>query len=85
LVETAFVRSVPSLLDEVQRGAEVIGAKNGKPVARVIKIEGVGERPMGFVKGRLTRAFFEPLPDEELAPMEVTRAHLGVSASLPRP
>jgi prevent-host-death family protein len=56
-----------SLLDEVQRGVEVIIAKNGKPVARVTKIEGVGKRPMGFVKGRLTRAFFEPLPDEELA------------------
>jgi len=55
-----------SLLDEVQRGVEVIVAKNGKPVARVTKIEGVGKRPMGFVKGRLTRAFFEPLPDEEL-------------------
>jgi len=56
-----------SLLDEVQRGVEVIVAKNGKPVARVTKIEEVGKRPMGFVKGRLTRAFFEPLPDEELA------------------
>jgi len=56
-----------SLLDEVQRGVEVIVAKNGKPVARVTKIEKVGKRPMGFVKGRLTRAFFEPLPDEELA------------------
>jgi prevent-host-death family protein len=56
-----------SLLDEGQRGVEVIVAKNGKPVARVTKIGGVGERPMGFVKGRLTRAFFEPLPDEELA------------------
>ena len=55
-----------SLLDEVQRGVEVIIAKNGKPVARVTKIEGIGKRPMGFVKGRLTRAFFEPLPDEEL-------------------
>jgi prevent-host-death family protein len=56
-----------SLLDEVQRGVEVIVAKNGKPVARVTKIEGGGKRPMGFVKGRLTRAFFESLPDEELA------------------
>ena len=56
-----------SLLEEVQRGVEVIVAKNGKPVARITKIEGVGKRPMGFVKGRLTRAFFEPLPDEELA------------------
>lgn len=55
-----------SLLDEVQRGVEVIVAKNGKPVARVTRIEPVKKRPMGFVKGKLTQAFFEPLPDEEL-------------------
>ena len=56
-----------SLLDEVERGVEVIVAKNGRPVARVTRIKPVEKRPMGFVKGRLTRAFFEPLPDEELA------------------
>jgi prevent-host-death family protein len=56
-----------SLLDEVQRGVEVIVAKNGKPVARVTKIEPLQRRPMGFVHGRLTPAFFERLPDEELA------------------
>ena len=55
-----------SLLDEVQRGVEVIVAKNGMPIARVTRIEPVAKRPMGFVEGRVTRAFFEPLPDEEL-------------------
>jgi prevent-host-death family protein len=58
---------ISSLLDKVQRGVEIIVAKNGKPVARVTRIEEVAKRPMGFVKGRLTRAFFEPLPDQELA------------------
>jgi prevent-host-death family protein len=65
-----------SLLDEVQRGVEVVVAKNGKPVARVTKLKGVGKRPMGFVKGRLTRAFFEPLPDEELAELGRVQAEL---------
>lgn len=55
------------LLDEVQTGVEVIVAKDGKPVARLTRIEPVRVRPMGFVKGRLTRAFFEPLPEDELA------------------
>ena len=55
-----------SLLEEVQRGVEVVVAKNGKPVARVTRIQPVDKRPMGFVKGKLTRAFFDPLPDEEL-------------------
>lgn len=54
------------LLDEVASGVEVILAKNGRPVARVLKIEPPSKRPMGFVAGRLTRAFFEPLPDDEL-------------------
>jgi prevent-host-death family protein len=55
-----------SLLDEVQRGAEVVLAKNGTPVARVTRIEPVAKRPMGFVAGKVTDAFFEPLPDDEL-------------------
>lgn len=59
-----------SLLDEVARGVEVIVAKSGKPVARLTRIESIKSRPMGFVKGRLTRAFFEPLPDEELSELE---------------
>lgn len=54
------------LLDEVQSGVEVIVAKDGKPVARLTRIEPIRTRPMGFVKGRLTQAFFEPLPDDEL-------------------
>lgn len=55
------------LLDEVQSGIEVIVAKDGKPVARLTRIEPVLTRPMGFVKGRVTKAFFEPLPEDELA------------------
>ncbi len=55
-----------SLLDEVERGVEVIVAKNGRPVARVVKIHAARARPMGFVKGKVTAAFFEPLPDDEL-------------------
>ena len=55
------------LLEEVQSGVEVIVAKDGKPVARLTRIEPVRTRPMGFVKGRITRTFFEPLPDDELA------------------
>jgi prevent-host-death family protein len=58
------------LLDEVQSGVEVIVAKDGKPVARLTRIEPARTRPMGFVKGRVTKAFFEPLPDDEVAELE---------------
>ena len=54
------------LLEEVENGIEVIVAKNGEPVARLVKIEPIAKRPMGFVKGRVSREFFEPLPDDEL-------------------
>jgi prevent-host-death family protein len=55
------------LLERVASGEEIVIAKAGKPVARLVPIMGKAEpRPLGFVKGRLTDAFFEPLPAEEL-------------------
>lgn len=54
------------LLEEVRAGREIIVAKRGKPCARLIPFEAPGKRPLGFAAGRLTEAFFEPLPDEEI-------------------
>ena len=51
-------------------GQEFILAKAGKPYARLIPLQEAGERPMGFVKGRLTAAFFETLPDDEVSAWE---------------
>jgi prevent-host-death family protein len=55
-----------SLLERVARGEEIIIARAGKPIARLVPV-GVAERPLGFVAAHLDDAFFEPLPDEELA------------------
>jgi prevent-host-death family protein len=55
------------LLDEVESGHEVVLARNGKPCAKLVPIAMRKQRPMGFVKGRVTKAFFEPLEDEELS------------------
>ena len=55
-----------SLLERVARGEEIIIARAGKPIARLVPV-GVPERPLGFVHAHLDDAFFEPLPDEELA------------------
>ena len=60
-------KHLSSLLEEVQRGVEVILAKNGTPIARLTRIEPIAKRPMGFVEGKVTPAFFEPLPEDELA------------------
>ncbi len=54
------------LLDEVRAGDEIILAKNGTPYARLVPIERVATRPMGFLKGHLPESFFDPLPDDEL-------------------
>ena len=55
-----------SLLDLVARGEEVIIARAGKPVARLIPLAPV-ERPLGFVQAAVDPSFFDPLPEEELA------------------
>ena len=55
------------LLDEVEGGEEVIIARNGHPVARLVSVSGPTERPMGFVKGSVTDAFFDVLPESELS------------------
>jgi prevent-host-death family protein len=54
------------LLDDVERGEEVVLARAGKPCARLVPLDVPTTRPMGFVRGRVTPAFFEPLPNEEL-------------------
>lgn len=58
------------LLERVEAGEDVVIARAGKPVARLVP---VGDRPSrrpGLAKGRLTEAFFEPLPADELAAWE---------------
>jgi prevent-host-death family protein len=54
------------LLDRVRAGEEIVLAKAGKPYARLVPIEEDEEREPGIIRGRLTEAFFEPLPPEEL-------------------
>ena len=55
------------LLEQVHAGQEVIIAKAGKPYARLVPLEpGPARRQPGRLQGRLTDAFFEPLPDTEL-------------------
>jgi len=55
-----------SLLEEVAAGKEVIIAKAGRPVARLIPVNPPAAREPGIAKGKLTEAFFEPLPAEEI-------------------
>lgn len=56
------------LLERAHAGEEIILAKAGKPYARLVPLQ--QEKPRrqpGLLKGmKITEAFFEPLPPEEL-------------------
>jgi len=57
------------LVERAERGEEVIIARGSKPVARLTRLR--SKRPgrrFGAMRGRarVTRAFFEPLPEAEL-------------------
>ena len=54
------------LLRRVAAGEEVVIAR-GRPVARLVPIDPKDPRRPGLAKGRLTEAFFDPLPADELA------------------
>ncbi len=56
------------LLAQVEAGEEVVIARRGRPVARLVRSQPKGERRFGAMKDQIaiTDAFFEPLPEEEL-------------------
>ena len=60
------------LVAQVEAGEEVVIARNGKPVARLVNIPKPVDRQFGSMKGLITLddSFFDPLPDEELAAWE---------------
>ena len=55
------------LLEQVSGGQEIVIAKSGKPIARLVPIQG-NEISLGFLKGKLhvSKNFDAPLSDEIL-------------------
>lgn len=61
------------LIERAQAGEEVIIARGREPVVRLVPVERtVPERKFGALEGKLVvdDAFFEPLPEHELASWE---------------
>lgn len=60
------------LLAQVEDGEEVVIARNGTPVARIVRLERRKGRRFGAMKGliEIDDSFFDPLPEEELAAWE---------------
>ena len=56
------------LLAQVEAGNDVVIARRGQPVARLVRYTPQGKRQFDAMKGKIkiTDAFFEPLPEEEL-------------------
>jgi prevent-host-death family protein len=60
------------LLVQVEAGEEVVIARRGEPVARLVRCKPRGKRQFGAMKGKLVidDSFFDPLPEEELRAWE---------------
>ena len=58
------------LLAAAERGEEVVIARGGRPVVRLVPVGEPALRSVGFVAGQLSETFLEPLPDDELARWE---------------
>lgn len=57
------------LIAQVEDGAEIVIARNGDPVARLVPFNRPGVRHFGALAGRieLDESFFDPLPEEEIS------------------
>lgn len=59
-----------ALLAAVERGEEVIISRGDVPVARLVALRASEERQLGFVAYEVPEAFFDPLPEQEIAAWE---------------
>ena len=56
------------LLEQARQGEDIIIAKAGVPYVRLVPVETVGERELGFLKGQFSVGdeIFDPLSEDEL-------------------
>ena len=56
------------LLAQAEAGEDVVIARNGKPIARLVSCECRGKRQFGALKGQISidDRCFDPLPEAEL-------------------
>jgi len=55
------------LVEKAAAGEEIVIAKAGRPIARLVPIDHAVQRKPGLATGRVTDAFFEPLDQDDLA------------------
>jgi prevent-host-death family protein len=56
------------LIDRALEGEPIVIARGKRPMVRLVPVQQIRGRQFGVMRGkaRVTDAFFEPLPDEEL-------------------
>ena len=54
------------LLERVAAGEEVVIVRHGKPIAKLVPFGEREPRRPGLARGRVTDAFFESLPEDEI-------------------
>ena len=60
------------LLARAEAGEDIVIARRGEPVARLVGCKPPGRRQPDILKGKISipETFFDPLPEEELAAWE---------------
>ena len=60
------------LLAQVEAGEDVVIARRGEPVARLVRCKTRGKRQFGAMRGQIVvdDSILDPLPEEELAAWE---------------
>ena len=58
------------LITAAEQGEEVVIARAGKPVVRLVPVEPPAERQLGFLAVDIPEDFFDALSDSELAEWE---------------
>ena len=60
------------LLARVEAGEEVVIARRGEPVARLVRCKSRGKRQFGAMRGQIVvdDSILDPLPEDELAAWE---------------
>ena len=63
---------LPRLIDRALAGEEIVIARDGRPLVRLVPVEEAPARKPGALKGlfEVPGSFFEPLPDEAVAAFE---------------
>lgn len=54
------------LLKEIEGGKEIIIAKSGKPIAKLVPLDHRSPRVPGIAKGEVGLEILDPLPDSDL-------------------